>query len=410
MIAGIKTLDDIEVSGKTVLLRVDINCPIDTETKRIKDDTRIRRSLPTIKELSEKKAKIVILAHQADPLDYQNFTSLREHSQILAKLLGKKIEFIDDVVGPAAREAIKSLKDGEILLLENIRYLTEETIIFEKEVGLSPEEQSRTLLPQKLAPLADLYICDAFACVHRAEPSLVGLPLILPSGCGRLFEEELKALSAVVKQPKRPCIFILGGAKILDAFKMMKKSLEKGIADKVLTAGLVGEIMLKAKGYTLGEPSEELIRKKNLTSFINTAKDILGEYKDKVLFPEDVATTNGGRLEFSIEELPLDKLITDIGTKTVGKYKEIIKKAATIFINGPAGVYEEKNSEKGTKEIWQTVGENKTFSVVGGGDTISACKRFKVEDKVSYISTAGGGLIRYLSGEKLPVIEALKHK
>ena len=410
MIAGIKTLDDINVSGKVVLLRIDINSPVDSTTKKMKDDTRIRRSLPTIKELSEKKAKIVILAHQGDPLDYQNFTSLEEHSQILEKLLGKKVKFIDDVVGPTAQEAISRLKDGEILLLENIRLHTEETIIFEKEVKLSPREQAKTTLVKKLSPLADIYVCDAFACVHRSEPSLVGFPQLLPSACGRLFEEELKVLSQVREKPKRPCLFLLGGAKILDAFKMMEKVLENGSADKVLTGGLVGEIILKAAGYNLGSPSEELIRKKNLEEFISPAKKLLKGYETRLLYPQDVAVEGEEREEVDIAQLPVNRLIVDIGKKTVEKYTELIEQAQTIFMNGPVGIYEKGISSYGTEELWRGVARSSAFSVMGGGDTIAAARKFKVDDKISYICTAGGGMVRFLSGEKLPVLEALERR
>jgi len=408
MIEGIKTLDDIEVKDKTLLLRIDINSPIDTKTRKIKDDTRIKRSATTIKELSDKGAKVIILAHQADPMDYQNFTLLKEHAVLLEKALEKKINYISDCVGPAAVDAIKNLKSGEILLLENIRIHTEETIIFEKEAGLSPSEQARTLLVSRLAPLADGYICDAFACVHRSEPSLVGFPEVLPSVCGRLFEEELKALSQVMKNPKRPCVFILGGAKILDAFKMMEKVLENGSADMVLTGGFVGEIMLKALGYNLGNLTEELIKKKNLLQFIEVAKKVLENYKEKVLYPEDLAGGKSDRKEFKISQLPIDSLITDIGQGTIKRYIDIIKKAGAIFMNGPAGVYENENSSLGTKEIWQAVGNSNAFTVIGGGDTIAASKKFGIINKLSYVSTAGGGLVRYISGEKVAVIEALK--
>ncbi len=407
MIGRIKTLDDFEFTGKCVLLRVDINCPVD-ENKRIKDDTRIRRSIPTIKELVEKGARLVILAHQADPLDYQNFITLKEHSQILTRLLGKKVEYIEDVAGPYALSRIKELEEGEILLLENIRILTEETIVFEKEVKLPPEKQKDTFLVRKLSPLGDIYICDAFAAAHRSEPSLVAFPLLLPSGCGRLFEEELRALTRVRDNPEHPCIFILGGAKILDAFRMMERVLDNGTADKILTQGLVGQIMLLASGYRLGEPTEEYIRKKNLDEFIPQAEKILKNFPERVFYPRDVATVEKGkRQEYSLTSLPAKGVVVDIGEDTIALYKEEIQNAATIFLNGPAGVYEEEISSKGTRKIWEAVAHSSAFSVIGGGDTISAARKFGLEDKFSYVSTAGGGLVRFISGEKLPVIEAL---
>lgn len=404
---GIPTLDDVDVKGKTVLVRCDINCPVD-QNKRIKDVTRIRRSIPTVKELSKKSAKVVILAHQGDPIDYQNFTSLREHRDYLEKFLNKKVEFVEDVAGPSAQEKIKKLKEGEILLLENIRLYTEETIIFEQEVKLNPEEQCKTYLVTKLSPLADLYVCDAFACVHRSEPSLVAFPRILSAAIGRLFEEELTSLLKVKTSPRRPCIYLLGGAKILDAFRMMDRVLRDGSADRILTFGLVGNVMLRAKGYDLGKPSEELLKKKNLLPYVEKAEQILKNYEDKVSYPQDVAIDdNGRREEITISDLPVDNLILDIGKNTMNGYSQQIRRAKTIFMNGPAGTYEEKEFSLGTEKIWKEVANSSAFSVIGGGDTIAAAGKFGVESKISHISTAGGGLIRFLTGETLPVIEAL---
>ena len=409
MIDGIRTLDDFDVAGKTVLLRVDINSPVDAHTKRIKDDTRIKASVPTIRELAEKRAKVVILAHQADPMDYQNFTSLEEHASLLQQALGLPIKFIDDVVGPAAREAIKSLGEGEILLLENVRIHTEETIIFEKQLKLTAAEQAKTIVVQKLAPLADLYLCDAFACVHRSEPTLVGFPEVLPSGCGRLFEEEVRVLNKVSKDPARPCLFMLGGAKILDAFKMMESVLANGTADKVLSTGLVADIMLKAAGYDLGKETDALIKDKHLEEFIPTAEKLLNAYPDQVFCPEDVAVLRDGkRVEIDTSSLPADGLIVDIGSKTVDEYGRLILGAGTIFMNGPAGIYENEESAFGTKSLWEIVAQSEAFSLIGGGDTIAAAKKFGVEDAISYICTAGGGLIMFLSGEVLPVMKALR--
>jgi len=408
MARDILDLDDFDFKGKTVLLRVDINSPIDPRTKGIKDDTRMRRSLPTIEELSEKGAKVVILAHQGDPLDYQNFTTLEEHAQVLAKLLGREVIYIDDVVGPAARDRIRRLKEGQILLLENIRIHTEETIIFEEAVKLSPREQTNTLLVRKLAPLADIYVCDAFAAAHRSEPSLVGFPEILPSACGRLFQEELRVLKQVRDDPKRPCLFLLGGAKILDAFKMMGKVLERGSADRVLTGGLVGQVMLRAAGYPLGKRSDKYLRERNLDQFIGVARDLLREHGERVLHPQDVVVEDDGRREIDIASLPAEGLIMDIGKRTIETYTKLIAEAGTIFVNGPVGIYEREEGSFGTRSLWKAIADSQAFSVIGGGDTIAAAKKFGVQDKVSYICTAGGGLIRFLSGEKLAVVEALR--
>ncbi len=231
----------------------------------------------------------MILAHQGDPLDYQNFTTLATHAELVEELLGRPVIYLDDVAGPAARARIQSLQNGEILLLENVRIHTEETIIFEESVGLSPEAQAQTYIVRNLAPLADYFVCDAFAAVHRSEPTLVGFQELLPSAAGRLFEEELRVLTQVRGQPKRPCLFVLGGAKILDAFKMMKAALESGAADSVLTVGLTGEIMLLAAGFDLGEKTQAFLDKKNLLTFVEPARQLLDMFPERLFYPLDIA-------------------------------------------------------------------------------------------------------------------------
>ena len=404
----ILTLDDLSVQEKTVLLRVDINSPVD-ESKKIKDETRIRRSLKTIEELNRKNARLVILAHQADPLEYQNFTVLREHGKLLSAALGTKVEYIEDVAGPFAVDKIRGMQPGEILLLDNVRIHTEETILFEKEVKLPPEEQAKTIIVQRMAPLEDYYVCDDFAAVNLSQPTLVGFPEVLPAAAGRLFEEEFRILTKVKQNPERPCIFILGGAKILDAFKMMRSVLDDRSADKILTTGLVAQIMLEAKGYHLGEATESYLEKKNLLEFIPAAEESLKSHSDRIVCPEDFAVDRGGeRIEVAAEQLPEDAPIADIGKKTIRRYSELIDDSKTVFINGPAGIYENSRFALGTRRIWEAVASSRAFSVLGGGDSIAAAGLFKVQDRISFISTAGGGLIRFLSGEKLAVVEALK--
>jgi phosphoglycerate kinase len=402
------TLDDFELTGKTVLLRVDINSPVDRQTKAIKDDMRIRRCLPTIQELAERRARVAILAHQGDPLDYQNFTLLAEHAALLSRLLNCPVAYLDDVAGPAARERIRMLQDGEILLLENVRLHTEETIIFEEEVRLSPAEQAQTYVVRNLAPLADLYVCDAFAAVHRSEPTLVGFPELLPAAAGRLFEEELSALIRVQERPQRPCLFVLGGAKILDAFKMMRTALESGTADGVLTVGLTGEIMLMAAGFDLGQETLTFLARKNLLSFVEPARDLLQTFGGRLHYPLDVAVVQDGeRRELGRDALPAPGPIVDVGQRTVDAYADRIAAAGTIFVNGPAGVYEEDASAVGTRGLWEAMSESQAFTVIGGGDSIAAAREFGMLDAFSYVCTAGGGLVRFLAGEPLPVINAL---
>ena len=218
MINGMYTLDDFDLTGKTVLARFDMNSPLDPKTREPIDITRIKKSLPTLKELSEKGAKTVILIHQGSDIEYHNYASTKPHVQIVSRLLGKPVDYIDDVCGPAARNKIKALKNGQILMLDNVRFMAEEMTLFETKLNLTPEEQAKTLVVRKLAPLADLYICDAFAAAHRSQPTLVGLEEVLPSAMGRLLEKEVTSLNKLLKNAEKPSIFILGGAKIQDAF------------------------------------------------------------------------------------------------------------------------------------------------------------------------------------------------
>ena len=410
MIDGMYTLDDINVTGKIVLARFDMNSPLDPKTREPIDITRIEESVPTIKELIEKGARIIILVHQGSDIEYQNFASVEPHSKMLSKLLNKTVNYIDDICGPAAREKINSMESGEILMLENVRFMAEEMTLFETKLNLTPEEQSKTIIVQKLSPLANFYLNDAFAAAHRSQPTLVGMEEVLPSIMGRLMEKEISSLDRLLRKPKKPCIFILGGAKIQDAFLMLNTIFHNNVADFVLATGLFSHVMLLAKGIGLGEPSEELIKKKNLEEFIDKSKRILDKYGDKIKLPVDFGyIDSGNRKELMIKDLPLsNNILMDIGSKTINEYKKIISEAKTIFFNGPAGVFEEDKAEMGTKSLLIAIADSSAFSAVGGGDTITALNKYSLLDQMSYVSTGGGALIRFLSGEELPVIKALK--
>jgi phosphoglycerate kinase len=406
--AGILTLDDFDFRDKTVILRVDINSPIDQATGGLADDNRIRKSLPTICELADAGARTAILAHQGDTEDYRSMVSLAPHAERLAELLGGPVGFVADVCGPAAVERVRALQNGELLLLENVRYLTEEVSTFVNFVKLTPEEMARTWLVRTLAPLADLFVCEAIAAAHRSAPSLVGFAEALPAAGGRLFVDELSALARIKESPAQPCIFLLGGSRIADAFSMMEQVLKEGTAHRVLTSGLTGEVMLLALGHRLGEPSEQLIRDKGLWPFVDRARALLDAYGERILHPTDFAVDDDGRVELALDGLPSDKLLVDIGAATVARYVEEIGRAATIFINGPAGVYEQPVSALGTERLWTAVADAPGYSVIGGGDSVAAAKRFGVRERMGYVCTSGGGMVRFLSGQALPVVEALR--
>lgn len=397
------TLDDVKVKGKVVLLRVDFNSAVGPKTQRILEDPRIRaHAETTIKELSEKGAKVVILAHQGRKGD-PDFIPLKQHAEILGKILGKPVKYVDDLYGEKAKDVIKKLKSGEILLLENVRTFAGET----KEG--TPEEHAKTELVKNLAPLADLFVNDAFAAAHRAHASIVGFTAVLPSVAGRIMEKELKSLSKVLENPEKPCAFILGGAKADDSLEISKYVLDKKIADYVLTGGVVGQVFLAAKGLDLGKPNMDYLQKKELTSLLPGIKELIKKYQDKIKTPEDLAVeVNGKRKEVSVNELPTNFPMFDIGAKTVQTYTKIIRNTKSIVISGPMGVFENKEFSFGTRKVLEEIANSKAFSLAGGGHTITAIEEFGLTQKISYISTAGGALIEFLMGKKLPGVTALE--
>jgi len=399
----ILTMDDFNFKNKTVLVRVDFNSPVDPETKKILEDIRIRFSgETTIRELAEKGAKVVVLAHQGRPGE-PDFISLEQHAKILGNILNKPVKYVDDLFGEKAKKAIRDLKSGEILVLENVRTYSEE-----RKKG-TPEEHAKTDFVKALAPLADVFVNDAFAAAHRAHVSIVGFTAVLPSVAGRIMERELNALSKALESPEKPCIYILGGAKADDALRISKYVLDNNIADNVLTGGVAGHLFLVAKGIDLGKPNIEFLKKKELMGFVSGIKELINRYPDQVKTPSDLAIdVDGKRKEIAVEELPTNYPICDIGTKTIQRYSEIVGKAKSIVVSGPVGIYENKEFMKGTKELLEAVADSKAFSLVGGGHTVAAVEQFGLEKKMGYVSTAGGALIEFLMGEKLPGVAALE--
>ena len=406
---GIHTLDEFDVKGKTVLCRVDMNQPVDRATDTLKSIQRITACAPTVKELSDRGAKVVLLAHQGSDIEYKNFYCTRPHAKVLTELLGREVRWIEDVCGPTAREAIRSMDDGEIILLDNVRFCSEEQTLFEMKLQLTHEQQAQTQVVVKLAPLADLYVCDAFAAAHRDQPTLCGFEQVLPSAMGRLFEREYCVVSELMEKPEHPCVFVLGGSKISDAFMMMETVLSSGAADTVLTGGLVGQILLASQGVEIGSGTLGFIEKSGYADFIEKAKGIYQKYSDKIVLPEDLSQIRDGqRDEAMVGAIPADFNAMDIGSATAHLYREIILKAKTVFANGPVGVFEVGESEYGTKVLFEAMADTEGYTVVGGGDSVTAAKKYGVTERLGYICTGGGALIRFLTGEELPVVKALR--
>lgn len=296
------------------------------------------------------------------------------------------------------------------MLLDNVRFQAEEMTLFEQKLQLSHEEQAKTQVVSTLAPLADLYVCDAFAAAHRDQPTLCGFEQVLPSAMGRLFEKEYVVISELMSNPKRPCTFVLGGAKISDAFIMMDTVLNNGSADKVITGGLAGQVVLAAKGINIGQCNLDFIDKKGFSEYIDVAKDLLSKYGDKIIAPVDIAYVDEGkRIIVDLENIPDDKDIVDIGDKSIELFVNEIMNSTTVFANGPMGVFEEEVSEAGSKAIYEAMGETSAHTVVGGGDSVTAAKKYNITDKLGYVCTGGGALIRFLTGKELPVVKALRH-
>jgi len=399
----ILTIDDLNFKDKVALVRVDFNSPIDADTKKILEDTRIRvHGKTTIKELSQKGAKVVVLAHQGRPGE-PDFISLKQHAKALSRILGKSVKYVNDLFGEKAQDAIKALKSGEILVLENVR-----TFPDERKKG-SPEEHAKSEFVKKLAPFVDVFVSDAFAAAHRAHVSIVGFTAVLPSVAGRIMERELEALSKAVEKPEKPCIYILGGAKADDALKISQYVLNNDIADHVLTGGVVGHLFLAAKGVDLGKPNMEFLEKNELTIFISGIKGLMEKYPERIKVPVDLAVeVDKKRKKIPVEELPTNHPIFDIGAETVKKYIRIINDAESIVISGPLGVFENPEFMAGTKGILEAVAASKAFSLVGGGHTVAAVEQLGLRENMGYVSTAGGALIEFLMGEELPGVVALK--
>ncbi len=397
------TIDDFDFKDKVALVRVDFNSPVDPQTKRILEDVRIRaHAETTIRDLAQKGAKVVVLAHQGRPGE-PDFIPLEQHARILGRILNKPVKYVNDLLGEQAKKAIGNLKKGEVLVLENVRSFADE-----QKKG-TPEEHAKTELVRSLAPLADVFVNDAFAAAHRAHVSIVGFTAVLPSVAGRIMERELRALGKALESPERPCVYVIGGAKADDALRISKYVLESDIADNVLTGGIAGHLFLAAKGVDLGKPNVKLLEKKELLGFLPGIRELVENYHDRIKTPSDLAVdVNGKRKEIAAKDLPTDYPICDIGDRTIREYGEIIGKAKSIVISGPMGVFENMEFMKGTKEILDAIAGSKAFSLIGGGHTVAAVEKLKLEKKMGYVSTAGGALIEFLMGEKLPGVTALE--
>jgi phosphoglycerate kinase len=394
--ATFKTIDMLDVSGKRVLVRVDLNVPM--KNGKVTDATRIERAAPTLKELAAKGAKVIVLSHFGRP-DGKRVPemSLRPLVEPLSRALGKPVAFAEDCIGPLAEDAVRELKPGEVLLLENLR--------FHKE-----EEKNDPGFIDKLSVLGDAYVNDAFSAAHRAHASTEGLANRLPAAAGRLMQAELEALDQALGNPKRPVCAVVGGAKVSTKLDLLGNLVGK--VDKLIIGGGMANTFLHAQGIKVGKSLCE----KDLAP---TALDILAKAKTarcKVLLPVDIVVAGefkAGAPHNVVDALacPDDQMILDIGPKSVALYIAELEDCATLVWNGPVGAFEQKPFDEGgvalAKAVAQLTGQGKLLSVAGGGDTVAALAAAGVEDKFSYVSTAGGAFLEWMEGKTLPGVAAL---
>ncbi len=396
----IPTLKDFDITGRKIFLRIDINVPIDPDTGEILDDRRIRVHAETIKMLVEKyNAAVVAASHQGRPGE-QDFVTLEKHAELLSKYTGLDIKFIPDVIGPAAREAIKNLKQGEVLLLDNLRLVSEEIL------EATPEKQSMTIMVKRLAPLFEAYVNDAFATAHRSQPSIVGFPLLLPSVAGPVFEKEVKALKRVFETMESPRIFILGGTKVRDLLRVIENLVINKAADRILTTGLVAQLFLVAKGVNIGKENMRFLEEKGILSLIPRARHIL-LMGAPIETPIDFKIVKEDGTVENASVAGIKGKIKDIGEATISMYKGFIKEAKVIVMRGPAGVIEDERFRKGTKELLDAAVNSNAFVLIGGGHLASMVDPSHVNDHV-HVSTGGNALLLFLSGETLPALKALE--
>ncbi len=399
------TLDDWPLEGKTVFCRIDLNCPVDGKSGQPQLSARISAHARTVLDLSAKGAKTVLLAHQGRKGE-SDFISLAPHAQLLEnevhklrkKSQGKlPIKFVDDVAGAKAQAAIRSLQNGEVLLLENVRFLDDETTY---------AKTGQSQLVKNLSALCDVFVLDAFSCAHRAHASVVGFSGV-PALAGRVMARELSALHSFHK-PKRPVVFVLGGAKPSDSLPILESWLAEKKLDSALCGGSLGNLMLLASGRELGG-SLQFLKDERALEYLPQAKALYVQYASRIVLPEDVVLDERGTAKIApLSALPSSSSIFDIGPKTAAHFADLIEHAGSIVMNGPMGVYEKDAFSHGTKVVLQAAQASKGFSLIGGGHTLAAIEKFGIDErKLGYVSLSGKALIEYLSGQKLPGVEML---
>jgi len=391
------SVSDLDVQGKKIFLRVDFNVPLD-EKQNIRDDTRIKAALPTLNHLLEHRARVVVASHLGRPKgEFNPEFSTKPVAERLAGFIPQEVLHAPDVIGHEVETIKTQLKEGQVLLLENLRF-------YPGEKGNDPA------FAQQLAQDIDFYVNDAFGACHRAHASIVGIPLhVQKSAAGFLVGKEVEYISKAVLSPQKPYVAILGGAKVSDKIPVIESLLHK--ADNILIGGAMAYTFLSAQGFGVGRSLVEEDKKDLALSLLNKAKSMGVNF----LLPQDhiaAAAIDPGAEERIIQEFPIppDLMALDIGPQTIEKYKDVISTAKTIFWNGPMGVFEIDQFGKGTEEVAKAVANSEAVSIIGGGDSAAAVLKAGVSEKISHISTGGGASLEYIANETLPGLEALTEK
>ena len=392
-----KTIKDYELSGKKVIIRCDFNVPI--QDGIIKDETRIKASLKTIRYARKHNAKVILLSHLGRIKNEEDKTkyTLKPVAQMLSKLLRKKVTFIDQTRGEKLNKAVENMQHKDVILIENTRF---EDLNGKKESGNDKE------LGKYWANLGDIFINDAFGTIHRSHASNLGIASNLPNGIGFLVEEEIKKLNKLIDKPRKPYTIILGGSKVSDKIGVISNLITK--ADYILIGGGMAFTFLKAAGFNIGS---SLCEKEKL----DFCKKMLDQYPDKLILPIDVITAteikeNVKTHERFVNEIAEDEIGLDIGPKTLEVFKQYLDDCKTIFWNGPVGYFEIKEFANGTKQLLKIITNTKAYTLVGGGDTARAATNFNYQDKISHISTGGGASLAFLEKSNLPALDIIDEK
>ena len=392
-LTNIMTVRDVDVSGKRVLVRVDFNVPMD-KAGNISDDTRIRASLPTVKYLIDRGARVVLISHLGRP-DGQVVEKLRlaPIARRLSDLLGRPVQMAPDTIGAEAEAKVREMKPGDVLLLENVRFYPQ-------------EEKNDPDFVRKLAALGDLYVNDAFGTAHRAHASTAGIAEFLPAVAGLLVEKEVVTMGRALEEPARPFDAIIGGAKVSTKIGVLENLLDK--VDYLLIGGGMANTFLAAQGYEVGK---SLLEKDQ----IDLARDLILRGNEKVVLPIDVMvadalSADASRKVVSVDAVPPGWMIVDIGPRTIERFRSFVEKAKTIVWNGPMGVFEIAPFAAGTRAIAEALAASNAVTIVGGGESVAAVEQMGVADKITHVSTGGGATLEFLEGRVLPGVAVLRRK